>query len=62
MQADRPVLAVDVDGVISLFGFDQPFSQEGARYHLIDGVPHCISNHAGSCARRTGQMNAGTAA
>ena len=48
MQADRPILAVDVDGVISLFGFDEPLVQRpGLSYHLIDGVPHCISERVG---------------
>jgi hypothetical protein len=48
VQADRPVLAVDVDGVISLFGFDEPLQQRpGLSYHLIDGVPHAISDRAG---------------
>ena len=44
---DRPILAVDVDGVISLFGFDEPPSPDVARFELIDGMVHCISNGAG---------------
>jgi hypothetical protein len=34
-------LAVDIDGVISLFGFEErpPHTQ----LQLVDGVPHCIS-------------------
>jgi hypothetical protein len=56
VQADRPVLAVDVDGVISLFGFDEPLPQRpGLSYHLIDGVPHCISDRAGSELQRLGE-------
>jgi hypothetical protein len=48
VQADRPILAVDVDGVISLFGFDEPLvPRPGMSYHLIDGVPHCISDRVG---------------
>jgi hypothetical protein len=43
----RPILAVDVDGVISIFGFDQPPSPDDARFELVDGVVHCISLHAG---------------
>ena len=43
----RPVLAVDVDGVISLFGFDGPLHQAGGRMHLIDGMAHVISDKAG---------------
>ena len=39
----KPVLAVDVDGVISLFGFDDPPAKEQARFQLVDGIMHCIS-------------------
>jgi len=40
-MADRPLLAVDIDGVISLFGFEErpPHTQ----LQLVDGIPHCIS-------------------
>ena len=44
---ERPILAVDVDGVISLFGFDDPPDRSVARFELIDGMVHCISNSAG---------------
>jgi hypothetical protein len=43
----RPILAVDVDGVISIFGFDEPPAKEEARFELIDGMVHCISLSAG---------------
>lgn len=43
----QPILAVDVDGVISLFGFDQPPPKEEARFELVDGMVHCISLLAG---------------
>jgi hypothetical protein len=43
----RPILAVDVDGVISIFGFDEPPSPEAARFELVDGSLHCISLEAG---------------
>jgi hypothetical protein len=43
----RPLLAVDVDGVISIFGFDEPPPLEGAQFELIDGMVHCISLLAG---------------
>ena len=49
--SDRPILAVDVDGVISLFGFDDPADAPG-EFHLIDGVAHCISRAAGERLRR----------
>lgn len=48
----RPILAVDVDGVISLFGFDEPPDREVARFELIDGMVHCISLVAGERLRR----------
>ena len=53
---DRPVLAVDVDGVISLFGFDEPPAGSLARFELIDGVVHCISLLAGERLRRLGEL------
>ncbi len=49
---DRPILAVDVDGVISLFGFDEPPSREQAQYQLVDGMMHCISLQVGERLRR----------
>jgi len=48
----RPVLAVDVDGVISLFGFEGAPEEVAGRFHLIDGVAHCISDAAGPELRR----------
>jgi hypothetical protein len=52
--SDAPVLAVDIDGVISLFGFDQPLEPDKldprnapGEFHLIDGMLHCISLDAG---------------
>ena len=51
---DRPILAIDVDGVISLFGFDEPPASTVARFELIDGVVHCISLPAGERLRRLG--------
>lgn len=44
---EPPILAVDVDGVISLFGFDTPPPSATVAWHLIDGSPHCISLAAG---------------
>jgi hypothetical protein len=48
----RPILAVDVDGVISLFGFDEPPDPKLARFELIDGMVHCISLPAGQRLQR----------
>jgi HAD domain in Swiss Army Knife RNA repair proteins len=40
-----PLLLVDIDGVISLFGFPQQAPPAGA-FHWIDGVPHFLSTTA----------------
>jgi hypothetical protein len=50
-----PILAVDVDGVISLFGFDTPPPASTVAWHLIDGTPHCISLVAGERLGRLGR-------
>jgi hypothetical protein len=44
---ERPILAVDVDGVISLFGFQEAPDRSQAKFQLIDGMVHCISLPAG---------------
>ena len=41
----RPLLLVDIDGVISLFGFPPSARPEGA-FHSIDGIPHFLSTNA----------------
>lgn len=46
-MSDRPVLACDVDGVISLFGFEGPLDEVPGEFHLIDGVAHCIARGVG---------------
>jgi hypothetical protein len=51
MGTDRPLLLVDVDGVISLFGFDHRAPPAG-RYQLIDGITHFLSDAAGGHLRR----------
>jgi hypothetical protein len=49
--AGRPLLLVDIDGVISLFGGTEPSSgspfagREGS-FHSIDGMPHFLSSTA----------------
>ncbi len=55
---DKPLLMVDIDGVISLFGFagqapwgphpgdaEQPTTLDGS-FHTIDGIPHFLSHTA----------------
>ena len=42
-----PILFVDVDGVISLFGFPSEAAPPG-QFHWVDGIAHCISDAAGA--------------
>jgi hypothetical protein len=42
----RPLLLVDVDGVLSLFGFREP-PPSGVLPTAVDGIPHILSLHAG---------------
>jgi hypothetical protein len=42
---DRPLLLVDIDGVISLFSFDHRARPKGS-FHSIDGIPHFLSSDA----------------
>lgn len=42
----RPLLLVDVDGVISLFGFD-PAAPPPGSWHMVDGIAHLVSGTAG---------------
>jgi hypothetical protein len=51
----KPILAVDVDGVISLFDFEQPRAPAETRFEVIDGVVHCISIGAGEQLHRLGE-------
>jgi hypothetical protein len=51
-----PVLAVDVDGVVSLFGFDgDPPHREGTSFELVKGTLYCISTASGARLRRLGR-------
>ena len=43
---NRPLLLIDVDGVISLFGFD-PEQRPDGRFVNVDGIPHLLSATAG---------------
>jgi hypothetical protein len=47
---DRPLLLIDVDGVISLFGFD-PASPPGGWFEIVDGIAHFLSADAGDHLR-----------
>ncbi len=48
----QPVLFVDVDGVISLFGFPPGLSEAPGPFHWVDGVAHCIAVDCGPHLRR----------
>ena len=52
VQSERPLLALDVDGVISLFGFEGPTGEAPGRFHLIDGMAHCIPDGIGPMLER----------
>jgi Swiss Army Knife RNA repair-like protein len=45
--SNRPILFVDVDGVISLFGFPMDQDRLPGAFHWIDGIAHCIPPDAG---------------
>lgn len=45
LQASRPLLLVDIDGVISLFAFETG-PPPGGSFHSIDGIPHFLSCEA----------------
>jgi hypothetical protein len=47
----RPLLLLDIDGVISLFGFDPARRPEG-RFVLVDGIAHYLSAGVGEHLRR----------
>jgi hypothetical protein len=55
-MSSKPILAVDVDGVISLFGFDEPPDRAIARFELVDGMVHCISTAAGERLQRLSEL------
>jgi hypothetical protein len=43
----KPILFVDVDGVISLFGFSSAMGDFPGRFHWVDGIAHCIPEASG---------------
>ena len=55
MPSDMPLLLVDVDGVVSLFGFDAATPPPG-KPALIDGVPHWLSSQAADALIRLGSL------
>ena len=51
---DRPILFLDVDGVLSLFGFPPDRPPPGA-FHSIDGILHCIGDRAVELLAKLGE-------
>jgi hypothetical protein len=51
MAEEIPLLLIDVDGVISLFGFALD-AQPPGRFLLVDGIAHLLSATAGDHLRR----------
>jgi hypothetical protein len=50
----RPLLLIDVDGVISLFGFD-PAQRPAGKFEMVDGIAHLLSASAGAHLGRLSQ-------
>jgi hypothetical protein len=50
-RKQKPLLAIDIDGVISLFGFEEG-EQPPGEFHLLDGMPHYLSMDAGKRIKR----------
>lgn len=48
---NKPLLLIDVDGVISLYGFDSA-SPPAGRFLLVDGIVHFLSATAGEHLRQ----------
>ncbi len=54
-ETHKPILFVDVDGVISLFGFPPDREHLPGPFHWIDGIAHCIPLDAGGRLQRLGE-------
>ena len=48
----KPILFLDVDGVISLFGFSPTIPALPGPIHWVDGVAHCIPDDVGERVTR----------
>jgi HAD domain in Swiss Army Knife RNA repair proteins len=46
-ETNKPILFLDVDGVISLFGFAPGTGELPGPLHWIDGIAHCIPGDIG---------------
>jgi hypothetical protein len=52
---EKPLLLMDVDGVISLFGFD-PARPPAGRFEMVDGIAHFLSATAGEHLRQLAEV------
>lgn len=46
-DSEQPILFVDVDGVLSVFGFPPAPAAPPGPFHSVDGIPHCIPGSGG---------------
>jgi hypothetical protein len=49
----RPILFVDVDGVVSLYGWERDSTPPGS-FHMVDGIVHLIGE---TCGRLLAQLS-----
>jgi hypothetical protein len=47
----KPVLAVDIDGVVALFGFEESPSEVGVDFQVVEGRLQCLSTTAADLLR-----------
>ena len=45
-MSDQPLLFVDIDGVLSVFGFPSSAIPPRCRWHQVDGIVHLLSHEA----------------
>jgi hypothetical protein len=50
--SQKPILFLDVDGVISVFGFSDAAGEAPGPFHWIDGIAHCIPETCGARLER----------
>jgi hypothetical protein len=55
IDTQKPILFLDVDGVISLFGFPSSQKEMPGPFHWVDGIAHCIPEALGSRLERLGE-------
>jgi len=56
IDTQKPILFLDVDGVISLFGFPSSQKRMPGPFHWIDGVAHCIPDALGPRLERLSEV------